>query len=254
MRGSGAAFFAGCERLWRGHLSYDGSVVRREVSKKDAGLVSSKSPSAGFAHQDFLRRFLHDLATPLSAISLHLEAAERRMRRGADPSESLAIAKKEVARACELFDRGRELLVREPAVEESVALDGLVADVVAGCGASGVRMEGSTGGFVRADRRALEEALRELLSNALASSPSSSVSVLLERNRDGLVVRVRNPGRLSASDLESLFSPRTAGPGKSWGFGLARARLFCAAAGGTVKLEQAGEDVVAKIELPEEGR
>lgn len=224
------------------------------VSKKDAVLVPSKLPYAGSAYQDFLRRFLHDLATPLSAISLHLEAAERRQRRGADPSESLAIAKKEIARACELFDRGRELLVLEPSAEESLALDGLVSDVVAGCGAPGLEMQGSTGGFVRADRRGLEEALRELLSNALAASPSSPVSVRLERNRDGLVVRVRNPGVVSTPDPESLFSPRAAGPGKSWGFGLARARLFFAAAGGTVKLEQVGEDVVATVELPEEAR
>ncbi len=224
------------------------------MSKKDAGLIPSKAPSAGSAQQDFLRRFLHDLATPLSAISLHLEAAERRLRRGADASESLGIAKKEVARACELFDRGRELLLLEPSAGESIALDGLVSDVIAGCGASGVQREGSTGGFVRADRRALEEALRELLSNALAASPSSSVSVLLERNRDGLLVRVRNPAVLPSADLEGLFSPRAAGPGRSWGFGLARARLLCAAAGGTVKLEQAGEGVVATVELPEEAR
>ncbi len=217
-------------------------------------MVSSTSPSAGSAHQDFLRRFLHDLATPLSAISLHLEAAERRLRRGADPSESLAIARREIARACELFDRGRELLLLEPSAGESVALDGLVSGVVAGCGAPGVRVEGSTGGFVKADRRGLEEALREVLSNALSVSPPDSVSVLLERNRDGLLVRVRNPAVLPAADLEGLFSPRTAGPGKSWGFGLARARLLCASAGGTVKLEQVGESVVATIELPEEAR
>jgi C4-dicarboxylate-specific signal transduction histidine kinase len=117
-----------------------------------------------------------------------------------------------------------------------------------------VPVEGSTGGFVRADRRALEEALQEVLSNALAASPPSSVSVLLERNRGGLMVRVRNPAVLPAADLESLFSPRVAAAGKSWGFGLARARLLCAAAGGTVNLEQAGESVVATIELPEEAR
>lgn len=221
------------------------------MSKKDADLVPSNTPAANPARQDFLRRFLHDLATPLSAISLHLEAAERRLRRGADPSESLGIAKKELARACELFDRGRELLLLEPSAGESIALDGLVSDVVTGCGAT-VGLEGSTGGFVKAERRDLEEALREVLSNALAASPPSSVSIRLERNRGGLVVRVRNPAILPAADLESLFSPRSAGPGKSWGFGLARARLLCAAAGGTVKLEQAGEGVVATIELPEQ--
>jgi signal transduction histidine kinase len=224
------------------------------VSKKDAGLVSSNAPSAGSAHSDFLRRFLHDLATPLSAIALHLEAAERRLRRGGDPSESLAIARKEVSRACDLFDRGRELLLLEASAEESISLDGLVSDVLAGCDAPAARIVGSTGGFVKADRRALAETLRALVSNALGASPASSVSVLLERNRERLEVRVRNPARLPAADPESLFSPRAAGEGKSWGFGLARARLLCAAAGGTVKLEQIGDDVVATVELPEEDR
>ncbi|HLN59392.1 MAG TPA: hypothetical protein VK416_12600, partial [Thermoanaerobaculia bacterium] len=63
------------------------------MSKKNADLAYNQALSVESAHRDFLRRFLHDVATPLSAVSLHLEAADRRVRRGADPSESLAIAK-----------------------------------------------------------------------------------------------------------------------------------------------------------------
>src|SRR6266542_1801772 len=53
----------------------------RLLSKKDADLADKQAPSVISAHRDVLRRFLHDLATPLSAVSLHLEAADRRVQR-----------------------------------------------------------------------------------------------------------------------------------------------------------------------------
>ena len=221
------------------------------MSKKDADLAEKQLLSAVAAHRDFLRRFLHDVATPLSAVSLHLEAADRRARRGADPSESLAIARAEVARAFDLFDRGRELLLFEPAAEESVSFDEVVSAAAARCGAGGVTLDGSTGGFVRSDPRALTEAVEALLYNAMEASPGSAVTAALERNGERLALRVENAGRLSG-DPETLFSPRVAAPGKSWGMGLAKARLFSAAAGGATRLEQRGDRVVATLELPEE--
>jgi signal transduction histidine kinase len=214
-------------------------------------LAEKRVPSAVSAHSDFLRRFLHDVATPLSAVSLHLEAADRRVRRGADPSESLAVARAEIARAFDLFDRGRELLLFEPSPAESVSFDELVSAAAARCGAASGALEGSTGGFVRSDRRALTEAVEALLYNALEASPGSPVKVALRRNGGSLALRVENNGRLPG-DPETLFSPRAAGEGKSWGMGLARARLFSAAAGGAIRLEQDGDRVVANLELPEE--
>jgi signal transduction histidine kinase len=219
-------------------------------SKKDAGLVEEERISVQSAHRDFLGRFLHDLATPLSAVSLHLEAADRRIKRGADPAESLAIARAEISRAFDLFDRGRELLLLEPSAHESVAFDDLVFSTVAGSGAGEARMEGKTGGFVRADRRALADALSAVLTNALEASPANAVSVAVDRAADGLVVRVENPGRLPG-DPETLFSPRIAAPGKTWGMGLARARLLCAASGATIHVEQSGDRVATTVRVPE---
>ena len=60
-----------------------------------------------------LRRFLHDVSAPLSAVALHLETASRRVARGDDPGEALATARRELARAFELFDRGRAELLGE---------------------------------------------------------------------------------------------------------------------------------------------
>ena len=59
-----------------------------------------------------LRRFFHDLATPLSGASLHLERATRLLARGEDPSEALAVVRQQLERAFELFERGRAELVR----------------------------------------------------------------------------------------------------------------------------------------------
>jgi signal transduction histidine kinase len=220
-------------------------------SKKDADLVEKETLPALSAHRDFLRRFLHDVATPLSAVSLHLEAADRRVRRGADPSDSLAVARAEISRAFDLFDRGRELLLFDPAAQEPVAFDELVSAAVSRLGAAGVTLEGSTGGFVRGDRGTLAEAVEALLCNALEASAGSAVTVELGRNAGGLRLRVWNRGLLP-DDPDGLFSPRAAAPGKAWGMGLARARVFSAAAGGAVRLEQSGDRVVATLELPEE--
>lgn len=224
------------------------------MSKKDADLANNHAPSAESAHRDFLRRFLHDLATPLSAVSLHLEAADRRVRRGADPAESLSIARQEISGAFDLFDLGRELLLFEPSREDSFLFDEVVAGAVAAHNTNGARLEGATGGYVKGDRGAIQEAVEALLSNAFETAPARSVSLALERGDGGLRFRVENPGRLPSADPEGLFSPRMAAPGKRWGMGLARARLYSAAAGGTVSLEQSGDRVVAILTVPEERR
>lgn len=202
----------------------------------------------------FLRQFLHDLATPLSAVSLHLEGADRRARKGGDPSESLAIARTELSKAFELFELGRELLVAPPRESRVFPFDDWVAEAVAARGESGVAVSGETGGFVQADRGSLLEALSALLANALAVSPPEEVRVRREREGNRLKAIVENPGRLPGEDPEKLFAPRAAAPGKNWGMGLARARLTVADAGGSLVLNQKEERVSATLELPEEAK
>ncbi len=209
-------------------------------------------PAAAAASREFLSRFFHDLATPLSAVSLHLEIADRRARRGNDPSEPLAIAREELSRTIDLFDRAREILLSPPLEEESIPFDNFVAELISRNTDNRVRVEGETGGCVRADRDALSRALAELLANALESAAGSPISVERARQDGRLRVRIVNPGQLPAEDPEVLFSPRFAGEGKKWGMGLSRARLDAAANGGTVSLDQCGDRVVAILDLPEE--
>lgn len=201
--------------------------------------------------EDFLHRFFHDLATPLSAVALHLEGADRRVRRGADPSEALATARSELSRAFDLFEKGRECLLASAGSPETFSFDELVASSVASNGASGVAVEGQTGGRVTGDRGALAQALAALLTNAIEAAGAGSVSVRRSRETGMLRVSVENPGTLD-QDPEQLFSPRCARAGRAWGMGLARARLSAAAAGGTVRLEQRSDRIMAILELPEE--
>ncbi len=213
--------------------------------------VELDQPGAS-ARRQFLRIFLHDLATPLSAVSLHVEGASRRAARGGDPTESLEIARNELARAFELFERGRELLLADPSEVVSFTFDEWVESTVQRLPKDGVVLEGRTGGRVAGDREKLSDALASLLVNALESTSPRSVSIVRERDRGRLQVRIENPGHLPGDDPEKLFAPRSTGAGKNWGMGLARARLYAADAGGTVCLSQDGNRVSAVLSLPEE--
>ena len=67
-----------------------------------------------------LERFFHDLATPLSGLSLHLERAHRLATKGEDASEALEIALREVEKAFALFETGRATLLAQPGDEERI--------------------------------------------------------------------------------------------------------------------------------------
>lgn len=219
-------------------------------STKDADLTLPQDGPDVIARRQFLRTFLHDLATPLSAVSLHLEGANRRLLRGDDPSESLGIARSELARAFELFEQGRELLLAQSATPEAFLFDEWVERTARGLAADRVRIEGTTEGRVAGDQSKLDEALTALIVNALESE--APLSIFRERRNGRLHVRIENRALLPADDPEKLFAPRSTRSGKNWGMGLARARLFAADAGGAVRLTQDGDRVVAILDLPEE--
>ncbi len=202
----------------------------------------------GAARRDFLKRFFHDLATPLSAVSLHLEGADRRARRGGDPAESLAVARAELGKAFDLFDLGRDFLLEEPQLPEDVDFDSLVRR--AADAHPGVTVEGATGSRIHADPGGIASAIGSLVMNAVEAAGAATVTVHLERDGTRIRARVENPGELPAN-VEGLFSPKSARLGKNWGMGLARARVLAADAGGTVRLEQNQGRVVATIDLPE---
>jgi signal transduction histidine kinase len=213
-------------------------------------LPHSDHTAAALARRDFLKRFFHDLATPLSAVSLHLEGADRRIRKGADPAESLSIARTELGKAFDLFERGREFLLEDAGEAERIDFDALVRETARAH--PGIQLEGQTGGFVRAARAHLAGALSALVVNGVEEAGADAVRIALERGNGRIRASVENPGKLGTDRPESLFSPKAARPGKTWGMGLSRALLAAGEAGGTVRLEQRDGRVIATLDLPEE--
>jgi signal transduction histidine kinase len=204
------------------------------------------------ARREFLKRFFHDLATPLSAVSLHLEGADRRARRGTDPSDALSIARTELGKAFDLFDRGREFLLETPDHFGTLELDPAVRAVAADY--PGVRIEGETGACIHGNGATLRSVVSALIVNAIEASGPDGVRVRLAREGSTAVVEVENPGQLPTDNPEALFSPKTARPGRNWGMGLPLARVGASDLGGAIRLEQQGGSVRATLEIPEGSR
>jgi signal transduction histidine kinase len=204
------------------------------------------------ARREFLKRFFHDLATPLSAVSLHLEGADRRARRGADPSDALAVARTELGKAFDLFDRGREFLLETPDRFQALELDPAVRAVAADY--PGVRLEGETGASVRGNSATLNSVVSALIVNGVEAAGAEAVRVRLARRDSKLLVEVENPGQLPTDNPEALFSPKAARQGRNWGMGLPLARVGASDLGGAIRLEQQGGSVRATLEIPEEPR
>lgn len=66
-----------------------------------------KDKGNGRSDEESLHAFLRDVSTPLSAVALHLETASRRLSRGEDPAKWIGVAKKELGKALDMFERGR---------------------------------------------------------------------------------------------------------------------------------------------------
>ena len=192
------------------YLTYDESAGGGVCSTKDADLMHDSDDRAGTARRQFLRTFFHDLATPLSAVSLHLEGASRRHARGQDPAESLQVAKTELAKAFELFEQGRDLLLSRPDRVESFAFDDWVELTVRPFAGDGVAIQGETGGRIsgrpRATLRGADRARRQR-ARVLSPAPSSSFAT--------------GPTRVSAFESKTrdafrATTPRSCSPREWW--------------------------------------
>jgi signal transduction histidine kinase len=208
-----------------------------------------QNPGLDPARREFLKRFFHDLATPLSAVSLHLEGADRRARRGADPAEALAVARAELGKAFDLFDRGREFLLESPENSDLLDLDSAVRAVAAD---HGVPVDGQTAGKVRGNPGTLKSVLSALIVNAVEAGGPDAARVRLSRRASTLRVEVENPGELPADNPEALFSPKSARAGRNWGMGLPVARVGASDLGGALRIEHQRGVVRASLEIPEE--
>ena len=217
--------------------------------------------------QEFVADAAHELRTPLTAIRLQLQLAERAV----DPAERAAAfrdLKGGVDRTVRLVEQLLTLARQEaaPAAQESVALDELAREVVAGLApiadsrGQDLGVSDAVPATVHGDPNALRTLLRNLVDNACRYTPEGGridVSVGVADAAPFLRVTDTDPG-IPARERERVFDRfyRRMGsevPGTGLGLAIVQsiARSHCAA----VELAEnpAGPGLQATVRFPRPG-
>ena len=210
----------------------------------------------------------HEINNPLSNVLSLVRLAERGLERGRDPRADLAAIREEALRASRIvqgvLDFARQAPPRREPFDVAAWVEETVRLVAPQACKRGVRLETGpleAGTTVHGDRGQLQQALLNLLLNAVQASPDGGV-VRVSAGRepdppgDGarLVVRVRDHGPGLPPEAEGrLFEPffTTKPVGEGTGLGLAIAHGIVGRHGGRLMVENHPEGgVEARIELP----
>jgi two-component system OmpR family sensor kinase len=202
-----------------------------------------------------LRRFLadagHELRTPITVIGGYVEI----LRKGGfdDPTireTALATLKSEIRRSRELVERLMRLATLErPELSATAAVDveALARDAIASvtrARGGDVTLACAAPASVTADPAELQEAIGNLVDNALKYGGGTPVAVTVERRDANVLVRVRDGGPgIAPADRERIFERFFRAPEvrdvEGSGLGLAICERAAARCGGTVVLEDA---------------
>lgn len=215
----------------------------------------------GEAMKRFIRRFRHEISTPLSGAALHLEVATRRLQKdGGDHGaalENLRVCQQAVENASQMLDwigdfsraadeppRWHALapLVRRAAepFRDDLARRGLGLELPSEDGAA--RAFGSA--------PEIGDVVSELTANAFQhATGSGTVTWTIEGTPETAVLACTSPGELAPGDPEHLFGAAKGPASAGRGFGLLRARRLAQSNGANLTLESAGGKVVAKIDF-----
>lgn len=214
-----------------------------------------------------MRRFLadagHEMRTPLSVITAYIDILRKG---GSDDHQVRAQAFRTLAsetlRMRRLVDRLVALArLEQPEttqpvpVEVGVLARDAVAAIVAARGGE-VSCEVESGTYVLADPADLHEAIGNLVDNAVKYGAGSLVRVMVEHERDAVVVRISDCGPgIDAADREKIFERFYRGGSRrdadGSGLGLAIAARAATRAGGELALERSGDgETVFALRLP----
>ncbi|HET9469489.1 MAG TPA: ATP-binding protein [Usitatibacter sp.] len=213
----------------------------------------------------FVRRFRHEISTPLSGAALHLEVASRRLQKndGFDREavlENLRVSQQALENASQMLDwigdfaRGDDSL--PGAVDLGAVVTGAAEPFREDLRRRGLALElpASSGGpswFGSAHE--LSEVVSEITANAFqhAGSPGT-VRWAVDAREAAPVLTCESPGALPAGDPEHLFGAAKGAQSAGRGFGLLRARRLAQSNGADLTLAQTGASVRATLRfLPE---
>jgi nitrogen fixation/metabolism regulation signal transduction histidine kinase len=213
----------------------------------------------------FVRRFRHEISTPLSGAALHLEVAARRLQKadGFDREavlENLRVSQQALESASQMLDWIGEFARADDSVPGAVDL-GVVVSGAAEPFREDLRRRGLTlelpadsgGPGWYGSAHELSEVVSEITANAFqhAGSPGI-VRWAVNAEAPAPVLTCDSPGALPAGDPEHLFGSAKGAQSAGRGFGLLRARRLAQSNGAELTLAQAGSSVRATIRfLPE---
>jgi signal transduction histidine kinase len=219
------------------------------------------------AMKSFLRRFRHEIATPLSGANLHLEVALRRLQKpgGFDmPAvvENLRTCQKSLDSAAQMLE-----LIAETVQDESCEPSEFSLLESLASGAEPLRGEARARGLTLelpsaapgprwfGSAKVLDSVFAELTRNAVEhSSPPGAIRWTVKEEQSGAVLECRSPGRLPLGDPEHLFGVAKGEGSSGRGFGLLQARLAIQSNGADLTVSQEGGDVCASVRFePREG-
>jgi len=223
----------------------------RERSAQGQRLVSLATLAAGAAHE---------LASPLSTIAVAAKELEHELSAAdAEAREDVTLIREQVGRCRGILDQMASD-AGQPTGEPTTELDAstLLAAILQGHDSNRVVVHITPAGqkaTLRAPARALAQALRGLLVNALDASPgSAAVELDLDADTERVRLEVRDHGSGMAPDvaaraMEPFFTTKATGRGM--GLGLFLAKTVLEQLGGRLSLESSsGQGTVARAELP----
>ena len=204
----------------------------------------------------------HEVKNPLGAIKLTVETLRDGSLDAAD-REALDVVAGEADRLALLVDELRLLGggargFRPEPVKPAESLERVLALLRRTLEHRGLRVEraiepGAAASRVLADPRALQQALLNILLNAIEASPAEGtirVRVVALPKRVGVEVEDEGPG-VSPRVRAFLFQPFVTDKESGTGLGLALARLVAREHGGDLSLVRSGPGSVFRLELPE---
>jgi signal transduction histidine kinase len=227
-------------------------AARRELTRSQR-LALAGQMAASVAHQ---------IGTPLNLISGYVQMLRAEQEEASPAAGRLRAIQEQIARVTaivqSLLDRTRrpELSLRPLAPGELVeGLAELVRPSLVGRGIELVVNVAPGLPAVGADRVPLEQALLNLITNAIDAMPDGGrLSLAAGADDDGVAFAVADSGAgISSEVLPRVFEPlyTTKPPGRGTGLGLPILREIVEAHGGVVRLEsRPGEGTTAVVRLP----
>lgn len=250
------------------------TALAAELEQTSARLAEAQAQAAALerSRRELVAWVSHDLRTPLAGVRAMVEALEDRVVEDDETvARYYATMRREIDRLAglvnDLFELSR---IQSGALAldiESVALDELVGDAVAGAAiaasAKGIDLRGEVGEpspVVELSTPEMVRVVRNLLDNAIRHTPPGGVIVIstgLDPTGETAEVAVQDAcGGIPESDLESVFdmayrgdAARTPGDGGG-GLGLAVARGLVEAHHGEISVHNHGPGCRFTVRLP----